>query len=163
MNPIPELPLRDIHIPPPVSWWPPAPGWWLLLGLLILLAAMFAWLWRRHRWGRRQRAEVAALEALFAQNADSGDPRPLLADLSQLLRRIALGHYPRQEVAGLTAENWLAFLDRPLVRTPEAGGFTQGVGRVLAQGPYAPRVEVDHQALRRLCLAWAQALGRDRR
>ncbi len=163
MNPMPDLPLRDIHLPPPVPWWPPAPGWWLLLGLILLLAAIFAWLWRRHRRGRRRRAEVAALEAIFAQHADAGDPRPLLADLSQLLRRIALGHFPRPEVAGLTAENWLAWLDRPLGGTPHQGGFTQGVGRALAQGPYAPKIEVDLQTLRNLCLAWAKALGRDRR
>lgn len=163
MNPMPELPLRDIHLPPPVPWWPPAPGWWLLLGLVILAAVTVLWLWRRHLRGRRQRAELAALNELFAQQIEREDPQRLLADLSQLLRRIALGHFPRHEVAGLTAEDWLAWLDRPLGDTPHQGGFTRGVGRVLAQGPYAPKIEVDLQALRSLCLAWAKALGRDHR
>ena len=56
--------LRDIHLPPPVSWWPLAPGWWLLLGTLLLLTAIAFWLWRRRRrsnWRREALRELAQL------------------------------------------------------------------------------------------------------
>jgi len=31
----PLVNLKDIHLPPPVSFWPPAPGWWILALLMI--------------------------------------------------------------------------------------------------------------------------------
>ncbi|MDP7406676.1 MAG: DUF4381 domain-containing protein, partial [SAR324 cluster bacterium] len=30
MNQDPLAALRDVHLPPAVSWWPPAPGWWII-------------------------------------------------------------------------------------------------------------------------------------
>ena len=53
-----DLPLRDIHLPDPVSWWPPAPGWWLLFGLSLVLGGLLVW----HRL-RRRRREAAARQA----------------------------------------------------------------------------------------------------
>ncbi|MGB5726303.1 MAG: DUF4381 domain-containing protein, partial [Thiogranum sp.] len=49
MNPGSELPLRDIHLPDPLSWWPPAPGWWLLLTLLVAIALLGGYLLHRYR------------------------------------------------------------------------------------------------------------------
>ena len=53
MNPA-ELPLRDIHLPEPVSWWPMAPGWWWVIGLLLLASAVVTGiiLYRRYRRSR---------------------------------------------------------------------------------------------------------------
>jgi len=56
MNPGSELPLRDIHLPAPLSWWPPAPGWWLLLTLLVAIALLGGYLLHRYRRNALQRA-----------------------------------------------------------------------------------------------------------
>lgn len=127
-----SLQLRDIHLPPPPDFWPPAPGWWLLAAILVLVIAWILFLlWRRARLQRAQRRLLALLDELDLTRKH--EPRKL-AELSMLLRRIALMHYPRQEVAGLTGESWLHFLDS----SGGDGGFTRGPGRVLADGPYMP-------------------------
>jgi hypothetical protein len=93
---VPGPSLRDIHLPAEPSWWPPAPGWWLLALLVLVVAAMAAWLWRRHWRLRRQRQQVLdELDRLVRQHRDDGSPDGLLRDLHQLLRRAARRHDPR--------------------------------------------------------------------
>ncbi len=143
------LPLLDIHLPAPVSWWPPATGWWLLLGLALALLAALVFLWR-HRVGSRYRRlalrEIDQLEQL--------PPAELAAALAQLLRRAALCHFPRRDCAGLSGEAWLEFLDRPFGDRP----FSQGVGRCLLDAPYRPEPAFDSQALLALCRRWLKQL-----
>ena len=126
------LQLRDIHLPGPVDAWPPAPGWWIaaavVLGLLIWIGVI-AW---RHLKIRRQRNHILGLlEQLEQSSTDTHTPE-FLAQLSRLMRRIALLRFPEQRVAPLTGKDWLAFLDR----TGGNGGFCTGPGQVLAEGPY---------------------------
>ncbi len=154
MNPDATLPLRDIHLPDPVSWWPPAPGWWALLLLLVLLIALAGWLWHRHRQRAVQRAAQTALQTIAARYQADGDNAALARDLSILLRRVCLSHYPRQQVAGLNGEAWLAWLDRDLEQRP----FQTGIGRVLLNAPYQPQVDYDGAALIRLCRQWIETL-----
>jgi hypothetical protein len=153
-----DLPLRDIHLPPPVGWWPPAPGWWLLALTLSLLGIGLWLLLRWLRRGRVRRAARAALEHLFAEYRRHGDDRRLLRELSVLLRRIALSRFPRRDIARLSGAPWLAFLDRPLEGSRLAEGFSRGPGQVLAEGPYTPAAALDAAALQRLCRAWLRRL-----
>jgi hypothetical protein len=125
--------LRDWHLPEPVPWWPPAPGWWLVAGLALLLGslALFRW-WVRWRRTAPARAALAELKALRALLVPGVDDRRFAARVAALLRRLALARYPRPQVAGLAGRHWLEFLDR----TGEAGAFTRGPGRLLAEIPY---------------------------
>ncbi|MGD9356776.1 MAG: DUF4381 domain-containing protein [Chromatiales bacterium] len=150
-DPVAEsLQLRDIHLPPPPDFWPPAPGWWLVA---VILVALLAWAlliaWRRARLRQAQRRLLSLLDEL--EGTPGHEPRKL-AQLSILLRRIALMHYPRQEVAGLTGDSWLHFLDS----SGGDGGFTNGPGRVLAEGPYMPELpgEYDPGSLTALVRDW---------
>ena len=43
MNQDPLAALRDIHLPPAVSWWPPAPGWWIIFFIILGLLALLFW------------------------------------------------------------------------------------------------------------------------
>ncbi len=155
---VPQLPLRDIHIPESISWWPPAPGWWALLALflLLLLISFITWRFRRRRYLKR--ASSSRLEQLFTEYQTHGDSRQLLNELSLLMRRIALSHYPRNAVAGLAGRAWLEFLDLGVAGTAAQGGFSSGAGAALAQAPYRPEVQVDMEALHRLCIQWADNL-----
>jgi hypothetical protein len=149
MNPT----LRDIHLPEAVSWWPPAPGWWLLT--LLAVAVGFA-LWRiwqtrsRRRLLHAAQQQLAQIENSYAETNDRGRA---LQNISMLLRRLALSRHPRAQVAGLTGERWLQFLDENLPDQP----FTQGTGRILIDAPYKPAADVDMHALFSLCRNWISA------
>jgi hypothetical protein len=141
--------LRDIHLPPPPPLWPPAPGWWLL-ALMAMAAAVLGvrqavLAWRR---GRPRRAAVRQIAQLRARRRDGEAPQVLIAELSTLLRRAAMVRNPRSQVAGLTGEDWLAFLD------DDAHRFSRGVGRSLTNAPYVRVASVDVEALLSLCEAW---------
>jgi len=148
---LPDLPLRDIHLPAPVGWWPPAPGWWLLLAGVPLLLILLAWLWR---WLRRQTVKKLALRELEAIVQSDVGFSEKTRQLAVLLRRTCLSVYPREEVAGLVGEQWLAFLDGPL------GGqdFSAGAGRLLLEAPYRREPQGDLDALFKLCRAWIKRL-----
>lgn len=108
--------------PPPVSLMPQTWGWVVLAVLLALLAAWLVWrAVGRWRDGAYRRAALAELDAA------GDDP----AAIAAILRRTALAAWPREEVASLSGEEWLAFLD-----STGDGGFAGGPGAALLAGPY---------------------------
>lgn len=150
------LPLRDIHLPEPVSWWPPAPGWWLLL-LLVLLILASLWLWQK-MYQRKQlhRDALSELNHIRQQYKNHGNKIQLVQSLSVFLRRACISFYPRQNAASLTGTDWLNYLDQSAQQTE----FTQGVGRVFADAPYLPHTSeanFDANALLMLCETWLQS------
>ncbi len=150
--------LRDIHLPAPISWWPPAPGWWLLAGLIVaILIGLFVWYRRRQRdiWRRIALAELAHLRQQYAAHPTAA--HNIIAELSVLLRRVAISCFSRAEVAMLSGEKWLAFLDRNL----DESLFQSELGRLLAVAPYAPHTTITPQALHGLftmCESWINKL-----
>jgi hypothetical protein len=117
--------LEPIPEPEPVSMLPETQGWlWLGLLLLVLAVRVGRNVYRRWRSNAYRRA---ALRAIASAN---NNPQKI----AEILRRTALAAYPRDQVAGLTGEQWLTFLDR----TGTAGSFTKEPGRVLAVLPYKP-------------------------
>lgn len=129
--------LRGYHLPAALSWWPPAPGWWLLLLCLVALAGGLAWwLLRRRRLRAAARAAELELVALRARLAEQGDAGDFVRRLSILLRRYAIRAFPRRQVAALTGEAWLGFLDAQ----GGDGEFSGGAGRALAELPYRPHI-----------------------
>jgi hypothetical protein len=126
------LPLRDIHLPAPVSWWPPATGWWLVLalGVLVLAAvALHRWWRRRTRLRRLALAELAVIEQAYAR---SGDGHACARGLSQLLRRLALVGAGR-DAAAATGDAWLA-----QVGAMHGAPLPAELRPVLLLAPYAP-------------------------
>jgi hypothetical protein len=143
------LGLRDIHPPAEPAFWPPAPGWWVLLALLAAgMAAATTRAWRAYRARARRRRILAELGRISGRAQGPA----LAAAVSALLKRVALARFPGGQVAPLTGQAWLDFLDR----NGGAGRFAAGVGRVLAEGPYAPAMDVDPQALLDLARDWVR-------
>jgi hypothetical protein len=147
-------PLADLHgyhLPDPVSWWPPAPGWWLLMLLgLCLLGVLTWWLVRRYRHEAAGRAAQAELLVLRAALTQDGDTAVFVRGLSRLLKRLALVRFPRRAVAGLSGEDWLAFLDAE----GGAGRFRSGPGRLLLDAPYRPPQDLPVAELASLVEDW---------
>ena len=164
LDPAQALPLRDILLPTRVGWWPPAPGWWLVAIFALVTLALLVWLWRRHR--RRQSLLKPAsqnLQQIERRFARHGDNRQLVAELSALLRQVALHRYPRREVAGLIGEPWLEWLDlafQQKSKTTTKAPFTQGVGRALIEQTYRRDPEFAPQPLLALCAQWLTAISR---
>jgi len=158
MNPSPlaGIDLHDILAAPPPEFWPPAPGWWMLAALV--LAALILGGWRLNiAWHRRRRRNriLGELDALSTHTPDQVPTR-----VSTLLRRVALMCFDRREVAPLSGDTWLEFLDR----TGGNGAFINGAGNVLATAPYLSTHHVtgiDNVALIALARRWiTQNLGR---
>lgn len=124
--------LRDIHLPEAISAWPPAPGWWVLfIGIIALLAAL-AYYWRNHiQCNRYRKHALQQLATLEQQN-----PADYLQQINRLLKQTALAAKPTINIAGLSGQQWLAFLDTSGNNTD----FSQGIAKALLDGPYTPVV-----------------------
>jgi hypothetical protein len=159
MDPL-QIPLKDIHLPAPISWWTPAPGWWLLL--VVFLLAMGVWIWRRSSRERGPshaglRKEVLQQwQQLRAAQLDGQTDTRGLSELSEFLRRVALAVRPQAEVAALTGEAWLQYLDRFI----GSNEFARGCGRLLIDAPYRPTRPIATADVRPcvdLCERWLHA------
>jgi predicted histidine transporter YuiF (NhaC family) len=127
--------LKDIHTPPPIPFWPLATGWYILLflavlGLLIFAYGFYRWM-KHYRYRQRILMQVKALKTQVTPNANQQE---ILAALSILLKQVLLTRYDRTFIGGLYGEAWLSCLDT-VSRTKS---YTQGEGRLLLTGPYAP-------------------------
>lgn len=141
--------LQDIVALPPVPWWPPAPGWFVLgaLGLIALGLAGVVQL-RRYRANAYRREALRALDGLEA--------RQHWQELPALLKRVALSAYPRTEVAGLSGDAWIAWLNA------HGGGATlpPEVAQRLTQAAYNPSSDTDPDGWRQAAASvrkWIQA------
>ena len=115
--------LEQVPEPPQISMWPETQGWiWLCL---VVLALIIWSVWRV----QTARNANAYRRAALAELATSGDDPAVIADV---LRRTALSAYPRQKVAGLTGDDWLAFLDASY----QGQGFVTDMGREMLSAPY---------------------------
>lgn len=162
------LPLRDIHLPTPISWWPPAPGWWLLLGVLMLAAVLL------YRWRQRLRRPPFKKQALqqVQQLVQSyplhDDARRYWMEVSILLRRLAISRFPQREVAGLCGSAWIEFLDSILLQSQNTTAlrFSGLIGESLLAAPYVKQWRAngaDPATLEPLLLAFIQALPEEHR
>lgn len=97
MNPnVPSIDqLKEIALPPPVSYAPQTWGWWVLLGLLVMTAFIIAarryWQWRRDRYRREALLRLAQLQK-------RSDDLYALRELPELLKRTALSMPATQPV-----------------------------------------------------------------
>ena len=143
-----NLPLRDIHLPDPVSWWPPAPGWWIVLALALLIPLFLVWLRRRPRRIRVQKIAATALQEALQNYARHQDSTQLLTELSALCRRIALSYCPREQVAGITGDAWGRTLnqlsEKPVLDAHSLQLITRGAYMASASTEVAPLVEQLH-------------------
>jgi len=148
-DPLAEL--RDIHLPGAIQDWSPAPGWWLL-GILVVVLTIFLTIRILRYWKSKQyrREGIRALQKLKEDYERSPASTHYLQDYARLLKRVAFGCFSRDEVASLTGESWVAFLDL----SGSTKEFSMGCGQILIEGNYAQSVEFNHQALHDLGLLW---------
>ena len=123
--------LIEIPLPQEVSLLPQTWPSRIAIVLGVVLAVWTIWRFVYHRRANRYRREALA-ELNRMHPAPDAAPDRLAIQFALLVRRTALGAFPRETIAPLTGTAWLAFLDRSY------GGneFSTGVGRWLVSAPY---------------------------
>ena len=127
--------LHEILLPDAVNWVPQTIGWYVIFGLVLFVTGYWVYgrlqRFRRNRYRRLALTELAFIERELQQPEGRAKA---LAEIPVLLKQTALAAFPRSEVAGLSGDRWLAFLDKTM------GGkdFTEGEGRLLPELAYAP-------------------------
>ena len=147
----PLVNLKDIHLPPPVSFWPLAPGWWILAVLMISsLFIVGVWFYRQHKKRKPKTEALRILKDLQILYLNSQDEVTSLRSLSNLLRRTALTFHDKDAVASLQGSSWLEFLDK----TGKTKEFSQGAGKVLGNEVFQQKVNTDMNALFPVVKKW---------
>lgn len=154
-----RLPLKDIHLPDPVSWWPPAIGWWLMPIILILFVPLLRVVVRamsRYLQNRRLRRQVLQELELIQQEFDTNrNIAGALEKVSSLLRRVAITVCPERAVAGRTGEAWVDWLRGRGADRQDPEIFT-----VLTRAPYQRAPEIEMQRLFKAVERWVRSATR---
>ncbi len=154
------LALRDIHMPDSVLWWPLAPGWWALL-LLIIISIVFIIIFVRRRQIHRTSAVVLAkqeLERIENKFNSNQDKSILVKEISELIRRVSISLFKRDDSASLIGQDWLLFLDK----LNDDKSFSNGIGRILIEAPYQAKVDYDVAELLKLTSSWIDSANSNR-
>lgn len=132
-NPASLANLNDIVMPEAVGWWPMADGWHVLAGMIVLFVGWYTFRsvkdWRANAY---RRAALRELDSLIDDTRDPQSRASSLRQLPSLLKRTALSVYPREDVAGLTGEEWFGFLNSKVGKPP----FTQNTFETLNRVSY---------------------------
>ena len=101
--------LRDIHLPPPISWWPLAPGWWILI-----FAGTFASIWltktlvQRYRSNLYRRQALKKLGLIVLNNQKSNKEK--LALIMELLKQAVGSAYKGDNFNSQNNKDFILFL-----------------------------------------------------
>jgi hypothetical protein len=133
--------LHGFYQPAPPSWMPQTMGWYVVFGLLLLLTLWAVWRavarWRRNRYRREALRQV--------EHAD-------VHAIPALLKRTALAAWPREQVASLSGEPWIDFLETH----GGSGIISQEAGQWLLSLDYsgAALTPAEEQTVRQAASQW---------
>ena len=151
------LNLRDIHLPEPISWWPLAPGWWMLFAITLIITLTIYIAMKIYRSRQLKRDITSEFEQIKLQFENSQNKSQLAKSLSVLLRRANITYNPASNVAGLTSDNWLAWLDKTSKHSTADTRFQSDTGKILLSAPYLPddaTLDFNAKELIHLCETW---------
>ena len=145
-----DLPLHANHLVDPIGWWPLAFGWWVLIVLAFVIVGALIWWLVRKIPRRPTEFNVALRELEHLQAKYPANSTVLLRELSVLLRRLAISHYGRAKVSGLTGSAWVEFLDESVGKPL----FKERFEQLLTEQPYRPEAQVETAALAAAIREW---------
>jgi flagellar biosynthesis chaperone FliJ len=97
--------LKDIHSPDVVGIWPLAYGWWILSAIiLIVMILAIKWLFNAHK------KQIIKRQALVELREIPHDQVNNIAQLNQLLKRAAMGYFPKSYIQKMYGQEWTSFL-----------------------------------------------------
>lgn len=142
--------LKDIHWPVPVGWRPLAPGWYVLMCLVALLVVGLSYFfYKKTRHAKPKRQAMALLHQYKQYYEKDHNAQLASVRISELLKRVALVYFPREQVASLHGEAWIGFLNR----TAKGVDFLS-VQSMLLDLPFKPAESVDLAPLFQVAERW---------
>lgn len=142
------LNLKDIHLPNAINIWPLAPGWYLLVLLIALCSYLI------YKFYSKRKIKRVALKMLKQQKKDyllSLKPSTIIsANISEILKRVALHYFTRDKVAHLQGEAWIKFLEK--TSNHKINFYT--VKEQLLLGPYSRQHNNDLELLFNKAKKW---------
>lgn len=142
--------LKDIHLPNPIGWWPLAPGWYVVLILLcVFIALLTALFYKKHCNARPKKQALLLLQQYIRQYEKDHNAQLASARVSELLKRVALVYFPRQQVASIHGDAWIEFL----TQTGKKVNFTP-VKTMLLDSPFKPNERINLEPLFKQTELW---------
>lgn len=105
--------LKDLHLPQAIGWWPLASGLYVGAVLILLVIIVMGWqvyirCYKNQRYKNEALRRLVKYEKIYQQD---GNAQAVSIQVSMLLRQVALLYFPRERVASLKDEAWIAFLN----------------------------------------------------
>ena len=116
----------EVVSPVSVSWLPQTTGW-ACLGALLGSLLLYRGAKRLRRWHHNRYRREAIDRLVHASGEDFS-----IVTLNKLLKLTALSAFPREQVARLSGEEWVSFLNRQCDPPP----FSAALGKIIAEGAY---------------------------
>ena len=132
----------EVVSPAGISWLPQTAGWFWLAVFVMIYGLRQGWRWLRHWYRNRYRREASAALAALADR-DTG-----IAEINRLLKLTALAVFSRKQVASLSGDDWVNFLNTHCPAAP----FSPQQGQWLALGSYR-ELQLDYAETRTLLQA----------
>ena len=136
----------EVVSPASVSWFPQTTGW-ICLGALLGGLFLYRGAKRLRRWHHNRYRREAINRLVHV----SGRSFSIVA-LNKLLKLTALSAFPREQVARLSGEEWVSFLNRQCEPPP----FYPALGKIIAEGAYRQSrlTHANREALVAAALSW---------
>ena len=121
--------IQDIITPKDVAFWPPQPGWYVILLVVLFIVGVFIAARMRHKKRNAYRGQgILAIEALKDKEVSDSN----ILKINSILKACALQAYNREDIAILSGEKWVDFLNKKAKHV----NFIGASKTILSKGPY---------------------------
>lgn len=119
--------LKNIHLPKPISIFPLAIGWYILSALIICVICLLIWWQLKKRKQQKYINNIYQLLDKIEVKSRGATTSDIIAEVSILMKRVAITKFSEKYPHTLFGEKWLQFLDV----TGKTRDFTCGAGKNL--------------------------------
>lgn len=135
------------------SWldiFPLAPGWYILL-LLIGIAAYALWRYLKKKDDAQIKLVTASAQAVYDNYNSHKDKVRYLQEANILLRQVAIAKYGRSQIANLSGDAWINFLNKASRKN-----FNKEQQQLLSEGAYSAQADGDIKKLHKQITQWIE-------
>ncbi len=134
--------MKDVESITEVSTFPLAIGWWFLgFFIILILAIVFLSEYKKAQYRKSWRFSIKQEVENLLNNFQENNAKKIIGELNELIKRVGIQIYGRNEVASLEGENWLKWLS---ARDPKNFNWAKK-GKILILYPYMPDDKISLQ------------------